>query len=110
MAYNAELETSIDKLIDGWDMALNKKNMFGGIGYMINGNMAFGIHKDELIVRANEQQGKTLLKAEGIRIFDMTGRPMKNWFMASGKAIEPDKNLGKLLKIGRDFALSLPPK
>ena len=103
------LEERVDKLTADW--GATKKKMFSGHGYMINGNLAFGTHKkDELIVRAGEEQASNLLKQPGIRVFDMTGRPMKNWFMASGDAIKTDDSLLKLLETGRDFAQSLPPK
>jgi TfoX/Sxy family transcriptional regulator of competence genes len=103
------LEKRIDELTAGW--GVNKKRMFSGFGYMINGNLAFGTHKkDELIVRAGEEKSEQLLKQPGIQIFDMTGKPMKNWFMAGGPAIKNDDDLLKLLETGRDFAKSLPPK
>ncbi|HEX5448316.1 MAG TPA: hypothetical protein VFW90_03915, partial [Candidatus Saccharimonadales bacterium] len=50
------------------------------------------------------------LKRPGIKIFDLTGRPMKNWFVASGSAVKSDKDLLELLTAGRSFAQSLPPK
>ncbi len=108
MAYDIELENRIDKLSEGWE--LTKKKMFGGIGYLAGGNMAFGIHKDELIIRASEKEGEGLLAKPGVRIFDMTGRPMKNWFMAGGDAIKSDEKLLELLETGYDYSLSLPPK
>ena len=108
MAYNTELEKRIDASSLGWDPV--KKNMFGGIGYMVQGNLAFGIHKDELIVRASEDTATELLKRPGIRLFDMTGRPMKNWLMAAPEAFRTDEQLLALLQTGYKFAKSLPPK
>ncbi len=109
MAYDENLEGRIDELTADW--GLGKKKMFGGLGYFVNGNMSFGIHKDELIVRATEELGKELLKQSGMRLFDiMKGRTMKTWFIAGGKAIADDKSLRELLETGRDYALGLPPK
>ncbi|MBI2589347.1 TfoX/Sxy family protein [Candidatus Saccharibacteria bacterium] len=108
MAYDTHLEAGIDKLTLQW--GLGKKPMFGGLGYFLGGNMCFGIHKDELIVRATEEQGKELLKEPGMRPFDMSRHPMKTWFMGGGNAISDSNNLLKLLEIGRDYALNLPPK
>jgi len=107
VAYDTDLEGRIDKLTGDWELA--KKKMFGGIGYLAGGNMAFGIHKNELILRADGAVATELLKQKGIRVFDMTGRPMKNWLMVEPGALGGDK-LEDLLKIGYDFALSLPPK
>ncbi len=108
MAYDTKLENRIDSLTADWE--LTKKQIFGGLCYFLNGNMALGIHKDELIVKANEDQGKELLKQLGMRPFDMSKRPMKNWFMAGGVAIKDDKKLLELLEISRDFTSTLPPK
>jgi TfoX/Sxy family transcriptional regulator of competence genes len=104
-----DLEDRIDELSAPWEPV--KKKMFSGYGYMINGNLAFGTHKkNELIVRAGEEQAESLLKQPGVRVFDMTGRPMKNWFMASPEAFQTDEQLLALLQTGYDFAKSLPPK
>jgi len=85
--------------------------MFSGFGYMVNGNLAFGTHKqDQLIIRAGEDRAEEFLKRPGIRIFDMTGRPMKNWFMATEEAFKTDEELLDLLQTGYDFARSLPSK
>ncbi|HSX18278.1 MAG TPA: TfoX/Sxy family protein [Candidatus Saccharimonadales bacterium] len=109
MVTTMTLEERIDELTANW--GATKKKMFSGYGYMINGNLAFGTHKkDQLIVRAGEERASELLKQPGIRIFDMTGRPMKNWFIAEEPAYSTDKKLLELLETGRDFAKSLPPK
>jgi TfoX/Sxy family transcriptional regulator of competence genes len=111
MAYDTGLEQRIDEVVAGWGLELPKKKMFSGIGYFIDGNLAFGISKDDLIVRTTEEQGKAMLEWPGIRPFQMGARKaMKNWLFAGGEAIAEDKNLLKLLEISRDFALTLPPK
>src|SRR5579859_1796744 len=103
------LEERIDELTQGWDLV--KKKMFSGYGYMAQGNLAFGTHKKEqLIIRAGEEKSAKLLKSPGIRVFDITGRPMKNWFMAEAKAFDTDEKLLELLKTGRDYAITLPTK
>ncbi len=108
MAYDLKLEARIDRLTDSWE--LDKKKMFGGVGYKLGGNLACGIHKDELIVRAAAEQVSELLKQPGIRNFDMGRGPMKGWLLAGGPAIKTDESLLKLLEISRDYASSLPPK
>jgi TfoX/Sxy family transcriptional regulator of competence genes len=110
MAYDTELESRIDSLIGSWNVPLTKMKMFGGVGYLAYGNMAFGIHKDGLVVRTSDEQGQELLREPGVRVFDMTGRPMKNWFLTSREAIDRKESLLKLLELGRDCALTLPPK
>jgi TfoX/Sxy family transcriptional regulator of competence genes len=63
------LEKRIDRIIAGWPEEIVKKKMFSGLGYMLQGNLAFGTHKkDELIVRAGEEQSHELLRKPGIRV------------------------------------------
>jgi TfoX/Sxy family transcriptional regulator of competence genes len=111
MAYDESLEQRIDGAIAQWNLAVQKKKMFGGIGYLVGGNMAFGIHGDELIVRADEARGGELLQQTGTRHFAMGERTgMKNWYLAAGEAIKDGTKLAGLLETGRAFAQSLPPK
>ena len=76
MAYNIDLEHRIDKVIDRLGY-ITKKKMFGGVGYLMNGNMCFGIHKEYLILRMSLEKSEELLKSEYVTPFDITGRPMK---------------------------------
>ena len=111
MAYDAGLEERIDEVIATWELALPKKKMFSGIGYFLNGNMVFGIRKNELIVRVNEPEGKGLLRRAGVRPFQMGNRAaMKNWYLAGGEAIAEDAKLAELLELSREFVSALPPK
>jgi TfoX/Sxy family transcriptional regulator of competence genes len=112
MAYDERLEQRIDAVVAGWDVVVDKKKMFGGLGYLINGNMAFGIHHGgEVIVRLSETDGKELLKQPDTRNFTMGPRTsMKNWYLVGGEFIADDAKLAELLGKGRDYALTLPPK
>ncbi len=47
MAHDTSLESRIDDKIIGWDIEVRKRKMFGGLGYFIGGNMAFGVKGDE---------------------------------------------------------------
>jgi TfoX/Sxy family transcriptional regulator of competence genes len=109
MAYNVDLEDSIEELITGW-ADTDKRRMFGGIGYLIGGNMGFGIWKDFLVVRTGPEAVESILGQDGIHPFDVTGRPMKGWVMVDGSRWEDPEELARWLKTGRDFALTLPPK
>ncbi|MFN2119118.1 MAG: TfoX/Sxy family protein, partial [Anaerolineales bacterium] len=57
--------------------------MFGGIGFLVNGNMACGVHRDSLIVRLGTAEYEAALKRPHVKVFDMTGRPMKGWITVS---------------------------
>ena len=109
MPYNLDLEDRIDRLSPQLgDFTKNK--MFGGVGYMINGNMCFGIHKEFLLIRTSPEKGEELLKNESFQPFDMTRNPMKGWVLVSPDAVETEQQLLSMLKIGLDYAESLPKK
>lgn len=107
MAYNLKLEGVIEKVIQSWP-DLEKKKMFGGVCYPLHGHMAFGVHKDFLIIRAGEDQTAPLLKMKKVLPFAITGKPMKGWFMIPVEDCLTD--IAPWLGLGRDFASTLPPK
>ncbi len=109
MAYNSELENRIDNYAFNLDR-ITKKKMFGGLGYLLNGNMCFGIHKDFLILRTSPEKAEELLKLNQVRVFDITGRPMKGWLMVEQHLFSNDRKLNEFLNIGRTYALTLPEK
>jgi hypothetical protein len=109
MAYNTDLEKQIEDIAHQWD-GLDKKKMFGGICYLINGNMCFGIFKDYLIVRMAADLAKEKLMGEHVRQFDITGRPMKGWVMVEKGSWGKNADMVLWLDIGRSYASSLPKK
>ncbi len=109
MAYNLEIEDRISELTAGWPEMVSKK-MFGGVCYLIRGNMGFGIWQDYLIVRTGPEAAERFLAEEGTRPFDVTGKAMKGWVMVDGSRWEDPEELEKWLALGRDFALTLPAK
>ena len=109
MAYNAKLEELIDAAAKRWK-DVEKKKMFGGVGYLLKGNMAFGIHKDFLIVRMDKEQGEQSLKDANVKPFDITGKPMAGWIMVKEAGWKSVAGLAKWMGIGKQFALSLPEK
>ena len=87
-----------------------EKKMFGGICFLLNGNMACGILNDDIIVRVGKDAYEDCLALPHTRQFDITGRPMTGWVMVSPEGYHSDANLKAWLQKGIDFALSLPPK
>jgi TfoX/Sxy family transcriptional regulator of competence genes len=90
--------------------AVSERKMFGGIGFMVDGNMACGVHGEELIVRLDAEEAEQALTEPGVRRFDLTGRPMKGWIFVSGEAVSDESALRGWVDAGADFAASLPPK
>jgi membrane-bound ClpP family serine protease len=109
MSYNTTLEEMIEGSTKRWK-DLVKKKMFGGVGYLLKGNMAFGIWKDFLIVRMDKEQGEKSLKDRNTKPFDIIGKPMAGWIMVKEAGWKSRSGLEKWLGIGKEFALSLPEK
>ncbi len=109
MAYNTELEELIDAKTSRWQNC-SKKKLFGGICWLLKGNMCFGIWKDFLIVRMDKEQGEQSLKDRNVLSFDITGKPMAGWVMVREAGWKSAGGLTKWLGIGKAYALSLPEK
>ena len=108
MAYNLKLAERIKGELDG--VPFVEKKMFGGVGYLVHGNMACGVYKDGMIVRVDPTKHTTLLKKAHTRVFDITGRPMKGWLMVDPDGYKTAKQLSAWVKEGVEFALTLPAK
>ena len=108
MAFDQGLAERIRDLL-GDAGGVTDKRMFGGITFMVHGNMAAGVMGDDLIVRLGESAVAPALAEPGTRIFDFTGRPMRNWIVVDGARLDDD-DLARWLRAGLDFAGSLPPK
>jgi TfoX/Sxy family transcriptional regulator of competence genes len=109
MAYDEGLAQRIREILEELP-EFDEKKMFGGICFLLNGNMACGIIKDDLIVRVGPEKYEDCLKSPNTRKFDITGKPMKGWVTVSCEGYESDRNLTRWVMRGADFALSLPPK
>ena len=109
MAYDAELADRIRGVI-GDPPQLVEKEMFGGIAFMVQGNMAVGVIDDELMVRIPKEETDQALEEPGTRIFDFTGRPMKGWVTVGEPGIVSEEGLSGWVQRGVEFALSLPAK
>lgn len=108
MAYNESLAKRIDVLIKG-KKGFSRKEMFGGVGYLLNGNMCVGIHKDDLIIRYDPKMTEEINKTGNVRAFDITGRPMKGWSLVNSEGIK-GAALKKWFELSLGFAKSLPKK
>lgn len=109
MPYNEKLAARMRAKMAG-QRGLEEKKMFGGVGFMLKGNMACGVHKQELIVRLMDKDFEAALKRPHVRVFDMTGRPMKGWVLVSEGGYSSDKSLQDWIDKGIALAKSLPPK
>ena len=109
MAFDEGLAQRIeDALVDQPDLVAKK--MLGGLGYMVHGSMACGVHGDSLIVRVGPAAYEEALGQPYVSPFDMTGRPMKGWVYVGKQAISSEEDLKTWIERGVAFALTLPPK
>ena len=109
MAYDEALAERVrDLLMHRGD--LTERKMFGGIAWMVSGNMACGILGDELIVRLEPEEAERALGEEHTRVFDFTGRPAKNMVMVGPAGLEDASDLAGWVEAGTGFASSLPAK
>jgi TfoX/Sxy family transcriptional regulator of competence genes len=89
---------------------ISERQMFGGIAFLLSGNMAVGVSKEDLMVRIDPDDQEEALAHPGVRPFDMTGRPMKGWILVAPEATGEESELAQWITRGLDFAGSLPPK
>lgn len=89
---------------------LSETRMFGGFGYLLNGNMCVGIHKDSLMIRVGEDMAERLINEPHVRPMDLTGRVMRGWATVEPQAIPDDKSLQRFCRAAIDFVQELPPK
>jgi TfoX/Sxy family transcriptional regulator of competence genes len=109
MAYDEALAERMRSALPGIP-GITEKKMFGGIAFLVDGNMACGVSKDNLMVRIHPEATDTALAQPNVRIFDMSGRPMKGWVLVEPAGIESDDDLKRWVDQGVTFAQSLPPK
>lgn len=109
MAYDAELARRIRAAL-GPLPGLDEKKMFGGVGFLVHGNMACGVHGQDMIVRVGPDRYPDAISQPHTRPFDMTGRPMSGWVMVDPAGCEDDEQLIAWVSQGAAFAQSLPAK
>ena len=109
MAYDDALAERVREQLAA-EPAISEKAMFGGLAFLLEGNMAVGLSGDELMVRVGADASDDALARPHTRPFDMTGRPMKGWILVAPEGVAEDDDLAAWVARGVDFARSLPPK
>ena len=88
----------------------SEKKMFGGICFMINGNMCVGPWNGALIVRLDREKHEETQSEPHVKPMDITGKVMKGWALVERTGIESDDDLKRWIERGVKFARSLPSK
>jgi TfoX/Sxy family transcriptional regulator of competence genes len=89
---------------------LSERKMFGGIAFMIGGNMAVGVIDDDLMVRLDPADAERAIAEPHTRPMDFTGKPMKGMLFVDPTGTAAEEDLASWVDAGADFAASLPPK
>jgi len=90
--------------------SISEKKMFGGIGFLLNGNMCVGVWKDSLIARVGPDQYEAALEQPFVREFDITGRAMKGWVLVTSEGLADDDSLKEWIDQAAAFVSKLPKK
>jgi TfoX/Sxy family transcriptional regulator of competence genes len=109
MAYDEALAERVKAIIGARDSVTERK-MFGGIAWMVGGNMACGVMGDDLCVKLSEADADAALEQPEIRPFEMGGRRAKAFVIVDGGAVAENAELARWVDAGANHAASLPPK
>ena len=89
---------------------VEEKKMFGGVGFLLHGNMLVGVWKDSLIARLGPDEGDLALLERHVKEFDITGRAMKGWVLVGPEGVEGDEQLDGWIERATKFVKRLPAK
>src|SRR5688500_4687974 len=109
MAYDESLARRVRVFLAN-QTELSERKMFGGLAFMVRGNMCCGIVGDELMVRVGPEQYAAALAQPHAREMDFTGRPMTGMVMVAAAGLATDEALEQWVRQGVTFASSLPSK
>jgi TfoX/Sxy family transcriptional regulator of competence genes len=109
MPYDEGLAERIRDLFDGREDVVEKK-MFGGLAFMINGNMCCGVSKEDLMLRLGADGAKAALEHPCARDMDFTGKPLKGFVYVDAHGYAEDEDLENWIQRAAKFAASLPAK
>ena len=98
MAYNEKLAEKIRSSLSGTENVTEKK-MFGGIAFMVNDKMCVGVNKDDLMLRCEPDLTDKLLLKKGVRLFDLSGKPMKGWLLIDPEGLSGKKDFESWIAI-----------
>jgi len=109
MAFDEKLADRIREIL-GNSKSITERKMFGGICFMLNGNMIGGVLKDDLIVKIDKESHAKAVAQKHVRPFDFTGKPMVGIIFVSPDGTKTRKNLEQWIEMGTAHARALPAK
>lgn len=110
MAYDVDLAERLREALAG-QKGLSEKKMFGGLAFLIDGNMAIvASRQGGVLVRSGPAREDELLRSAGVTVAVMGGRPMSGWLRVEAAQVKTKAQLSKWVAVGTGCARSLPPK
>ena len=110
MAYDVVLADRVREVLAP-EPGVFERAMFGGLAFLINGNMAVAASgQGGLLLRCDPAQTDRLVTSPRVARMEMRGREMDGWLRVEGEAVRTGRDLGRWVKVGADYAASLPPK
>jgi TfoX/Sxy family transcriptional regulator of competence genes len=110
VAYDEELADRIRELVRS-ESDLEEKKMFGGLAFLIGGNMAVAASgQGGVLVRVDPQESDALLATSNARLMEMRGRRMQGWLRVDPEEVRTKRQLAKWVELGTAYARSLPAK
>jgi len=108
MAYDLALSTWLQTALKNQPVTVKK--MFGGVAFLLYGNMLVGVTGDNLIARVGPTNYEACLSRPHTKPFDMTGRPMSGWVEVMPSGFREDRELFEWINFCLEFNKTLPPK
>jgi TfoX/Sxy family transcriptional regulator of competence genes len=110
VAYDEELAGRIRELV-GDEPGLTEKKMFGGLAFLVGGNMAIAASgQGGLLVRVDPDQSDDLVGSTNAYLMEMRGREMRGWLRVDSKDVGNKRELARWVDLGTSYARSLPAK
>ena len=110
MAYDEHLAGRIRQLI-GVESAVSEKKMFGGLAFLLNGNMAVTARNaGGMMIRVDPAAVEKLMHADGAHTVEMRGRRLKEWVRVTPEQVRRERDLAHWVAQGVSYVRSLPPK
>jgi hypothetical protein len=110
VAYDEDLADRIRALV-GDEPDLTEQKMFGGLAFLIGGNMAVAASGEGgMLVRVDAEESDALVAATAARPMEMRGRQMRGWLRVDSEDVTADADLARWVRLGTAYARSLPAK
>ena len=109
MAYDEALAQRVREILKG-SKGITERKMFGGICFMVNGNMLGGVLKEDLIVKFDAADNDKVMAQKHVRPFDFVGKPMAGIAYVAPAGVKGKKDLAKWVEMGKAHAAAKPKK